>query len=225
MRRFITGKRPKKSAQTIAQLQKTINALTLKTRQLQAAGDKEQDLAKLNLRDGNKIGAAQALKRRQMYMNQLNATYAKVGNLRSIIATIQSTEDNVTMARVLRDADRVIQVSLTEASPEATEEIMAGLEESIESASFVEEALAGTSLTDIGLTPDQLETVDDQLAALEAEIQAEGAGPVRTAPEKVSETGEGVEELPSVELKEESDAALKSEAERLKREIQKSLQG
>ena len=223
--KFIRGRRPKKSAQTIAQLQKTINQFTLKSRQLKAQADKEQELAKLNLKNGNKAGATQALKRRQMYMAQLNASHNKVANLRRIISTIQSTEDNVIMTRVLREADTAIQSSLAEASPEATEEIMAGLEESIEAASMAEEVLSGTSLTDIGLSIDDQEMVDDQLAALQAEIDAEGVQVSPTPGEPISTSPEGLDELPSVEAKEEDESALKAETERLKEEIEKQLKG
>ncbi|MFX1535314.1 MAG: Snf7 family protein [Promethearchaeota archaeon] len=186
--RWIKGKRPTKSTETIANLRKTINNFTLKAQSLTRMADEEQDLARTLLRDRNRTGAAQALKRRKMYLNELNATHAKVANLRRIISTIRTTQDNKQLTKALAEADTVIQTSLREAGPEYTEELMTKLEDSIEQASYVDEALSSTEITEIGMDLDDLEDIESQLESLEKEIRQDLGEKTPTAPISGSET-------------------------------------
>lgn len=213
------GRRPTKSTETIANLRKTINNFTLKAQSLTRMADEEQDLARTLLKDGNRTGAAQALKRRKMYLNELNATHAKVANLRRIISTIRTTQDNKQLTKALAEADTVIQTSLREAGPEYTEELMTKLEDSIEQASYVDEALSSTEITEIGMDIDDLEDIENQLESLEREIRQDLGEKTPTAPI-------GSQAIPSSQASapKSSREKVRDEMAKVKKELQEELQ-
>lgn len=213
------GRRPTKSTETIANLRKTINNFTLKAQSLTRMADEEQDLARTLLKDGNRTGAAQALKRRKMYLNELNATHAKVANLRRIISTIRTTQDNKQLTKALAEADTVIQTSLREAGPEYTEELMTKLEDSIEQASYVDEALSSTEITEIGMDIDDLEDIENQLESLEREIRQDLGEKTPTAPI-------GSKAIPPSQASapKSSREKVRDEMAKVKKELQEELQ-
>ncbi len=175
LRKFVKGKKPSQSTETIAQLRKQVNTLQIKARQYDKMAQLERERAKQFLRTKNKAMAAQSLKNSQMYMKQSQMISQRIANLEKIIFTIQTTQDNVQLTKVLQQADKVIQANISEAAPEVVEETMMSLEESIEQAEAMNEILSDTSLTEIGMDSDDLESIDQQLAALEAEMEAESA--------------------------------------------------
>ncbi|MFX0091079.1 MAG: Snf7 family protein [Candidatus Hodarchaeota archaeon] len=223
--RWVKGRRPTKATETVANLRKTINNFTLKSQSLKRMADEEQDLAKTLLRDGNRSGAAQALKRRKMYLGELNATHSKVANLRRIISTIRTTQDNVTLTKALGEADKVIQTSLREASPEHTEELMTRLEDSIEQASYVDEALSSTEITEIGMDVDDLEDIENQLESLENEIRMELGTPEPTTqvPSGTPTRTPPVSSTPRETTASREDK-IREEMARVKKELQQELQ-
>ncbi len=220
----MTGKKPKESTQTVAELRQAIKQFSIRGKALKRMADEEDQLANQMLRDGNRRGAGQALKRRGGYMKQLNMTYGKVATLEKLIDTIRTTQDNVTMQKVLTQADREIQRSISVASPEKTEEIMLSLEESVEQAAFVDEALGSTTLTEIGMDVEELDSIESQLAAREAALATEASPQATSAPAVTTapSAGEAATEA-TAPAKTQNDKELQDEVEKMKKELEKEL--
>lgn len=220
----MTGKKPKESTQTVAELRQAIKQFSIRGKALQRMADEEDQLANQMLRDGNRRGAGQALKRRAGYMKQLNMTYGKIATLEKLIDTIRTTQDNVTMQQVLTQADREIQRSIRVASPEKTEEIMLSLEESVEQAAFVDEALGSTTLTEIGMEVEELDSIESQLAAREAALAAESSPQATSAPAATAapSTSQAATET-AAPAKTQDDKELQDEVEKMKKELEKEL--
>lgn len=216
----MTGKKPRESTQTVAELRQAIKQFNIRGNALKRMANEEDQLVNQMLVDSNRKGAGQALKRRQGYMKQLNMTYGKIATLEKLIDTIRTTQDNVTMQRVLTQADREIQTSLRIASPEQTEEIMVSLEESVEQAAYVDEALGSASLTEIGMDADELDSIDEQLAkreaALASETSTQVAAPAMTTPSEDVATS-------TPPAKAAKDEELQAEVEKMKKELEKDL--
>ncbi|MFX0113080.1 MAG: Snf7 family protein [Candidatus Hodarchaeota archaeon] len=219
----MTGKKPKESTQTIAELRQAIKQFNIRGNALKRMANEEDQLVDQMLRDGNRKGAAQALKRKQGYMKQLNMTYGKVATLEKLIDTIRTTQDNVTMQKVLTQADREIQRSLRIASPEQTEEIMLSLEESVEQAAFVDEALGSASLTEIGMDVEELDSIEDQLARREAALATETRPQVTTPTTTAIPAADVTATVGEKPRKTAKDEDLQAEVEKMKKELEKEL--
>ena len=170
---FLTGKKPKSSTETKAILKRTINQMEVKIKNYQRQADEQYELARTLLKSGNKLGAQQALKRREQYLTQVTNTHAKIANLQRTIDTLDISADNVTLTETLAEAQKAIETNIAAASPEKTEEVMMSLEDSIEMVSDMEEALTDTTITEIGMDVEADDRVAQQLAELEAEIAGE----------------------------------------------------
>ncbi|MFQ5976675.1 MAG: Snf7 family protein [Candidatus Heimdallarchaeota archaeon] len=217
----MTGKKPRESTQTVAELRQAIKQFNIRGNALKRMANEEDQLVNQMLSDGNRKGAGQALKRRQGYMKQLNMTYGKIATLEKLIDTIRTTQDNVTMQSVLTQADREIQRSLKIASPEQTEEIMVSLEESVEQAAFVDEALGSASLTEIGMDVDELDSIEEQLAKREAALASETSTQVAAPATTTTPSGDVATSTPPA--KEAKDEELQAEVEKMKKELEKDL--
>ncbi|WP_455141237.1 Snf7 family protein [Candidatus Hodarchaeum mangrovi] len=170
---FLTGKKPSSSTETKAKLKRTINQMEVKIKNYQRQADEQHDLARTLLRGGNKQGAQQALKRRELYLTQVTSSYNKISNLQRTIDTLDISADNVTLTQTLSDAQTSIDANIAAASPERTEEVMMALEDSIEMVSDMDEALTDTSITEIGMDVEAEDRISQQMAELEAEIASE----------------------------------------------------
>jgi len=223
IRGWVTGKKPKESTQTIAELRQAIKQFNIRSNALKRMANEEDQLANQMLRDKNRSGAAQCLRRRTGYMKQLNMTYGKVATLEKLIDTIRTTQDNVTMQQVLTQADREIQRSIKVASPERTEEIMMSLEESVEQAAYVDEALGSTALAEIGMDVDDFDSIEEQLAEREAALTATST-PQPSEPAMITtppaDTTITENSAPS---KSKADADLQAEVDKMKKELEKDL--
>ena len=144
--------------------------MDVKIKNYQRQADEQYELARTLLKSGNKMGAQQALKRREQYLTQVTNTHAKIANLQRTIDTLDISADNVTLTETLAKAQRAIETNIAAASPEKTEEVMMSLEDSIEMVSDMEEALTDTSITEIGMDVEADDRVAQQLAELEAEL-------------------------------------------------------
>ncbi len=191
-RGFLTGKKPSSSTETKAKLKRTINQMEVKIKNYNRQADEQYELARNLLKSGNKAGAQQALKRRELYLTQITNTHAKIANLQRTIDTLDVSADNVTLTETLGEAQVAIDRNIASASPEKTEEIMMALEDSIEQVSDMEEALTDTTITEIGMDVEVDDRISAQMAELEAELasgQLPATGttttefPIRTSPE------------------------------------------
>ena len=94
---FLTGKKPSSSTETKAKLKRTINQMEVKVKNYQRQGTEQYELARQLLKTGNKPGAQQALKRRELYLTQISSTHSKIANLQRTIDTVDISADNVTL--------------------------------------------------------------------------------------------------------------------------------
>jgi hypothetical protein len=167
---FLTGKKPSSSTETKAKLKRTINQMEVKIKNYQRQANEQYDLARTLLKSGNKQGAQQALKRRELYLTQVTNTHNKIANLQRTIDTLDISADNVTLTDTLAQAQVSIDANVEAASPEKTEEVMMALEDSIETVADMEEALTDTSITEIGMDVESDDRISMQMAELEAEL-------------------------------------------------------
>jgi hypothetical protein len=167
---FLTGKKPSSSTETKAKLKRTINQMEVKIKNYQRQANEQYELARTLLKSGNKQGAQQALKRRELYLTQVTNTHNKIANLQRTIDTLDVSADNVTLTDTLSQAQVAIDANVEAASPEKTEEVMMALEDSIETVADMEEALTDTSITEIGMDVEADDRISMQMAELEAEL-------------------------------------------------------
>jgi len=170
---FLSGKKPARSTETKAKLKRTINQMEVKIKNYQRQADEQYELARTLLKSGNKMGAQQALKRRELYLSQVTSVYNKIANLQRTIDTLDISADNVTLTETLAEAQVAIDTNISAASPEKTEEVMMALEDSIEMVADMDEALTDTSITEIGMDVEAEDRISQQMADLEAELASE----------------------------------------------------
>ena len=106
--------------------------MEVKIKNYQRQSNEQYDLARTLLKSGNKPGAQQALKRRELYLSSATSTHSKIANLQRTIDTLDISADNVTLTETLASAQTAIDANVEAASPERTEEVMMALEDSIE---------------------------------------------------------------------------------------------
>ncbi len=169
---FLTGSKPSSSTETKAKLKRTINQMEIKVKNYSRQSDEQYELARKLLKSGNKPGAQQALKRRELYLTQTTNTHSKIANLQRIIETLDISADNVTLTETLAQAQIAIDSNVEAASPERTEEVMMSLEDSIEMVSDMEDSLTDTSITEIGMDVEADDRISMQMAELEAELSS-----------------------------------------------------
>ncbi len=219
LRGFLTGKKPSSSTETKAKLKRTINQMEIKVKNYQRQSNEQYDLARQLLKSGNKAGAQQALKRRELYLTQSTNTHSKIANLQRIIDTLDVSADNVALTETLAQAQIAIDSNIEAASPERTEEVMMGLEDSIESVSDMEESLTDTSITEIGMDVEADDRIAMQMAELEAELSS---GTVST-----SEMEPSISTSPEASLStssaEEKRKAEKKKLDEMRKQIEEGL--
>lgn len=187
IRRFITGKRPKKSSETIALLRKRTNKLQIRARALKRMSQDERDNAKQFLKEGNKNAAQQSLLRRKRFQKDLTDIYKKAALVQNIITGISNAADNVEMVKELSQAQNVMSDLNRQANPEKTDEVMMNLETSMEESEYVSERLTDSSLIDSEMDLDvDMGELDNELSELMAEIAEEAGMPVPEKSSKVS---------------------------------------
>ncbi|UCG01575.1 MAG: Snf7 family protein [Candidatus Heimdallarchaeota archaeon] len=211
---FLTGKKPSGSTETKAKLKRTINQMEVKIRNYQRQADEQYELARTLMKSGNKMGAQQALKRRELYLTQVSNTHNKIANLQRTIDTLDVSADNVTLTETLASAQTAIEANIDAASPERTEEVMMSLEDSIEMVSGMEEALTDTSITEIGMDVEADDRIAQQMAELEAELTTSSL-PATETPTPVTP----VSEAPVTEKRE----ADKKKLDEMRRQIEEGL--
>ena len=189
-------------AEAIQKLKKQLNSLEVEGRNLLRKSDEEKTAAKSMLQAGNKIGAKQALTRSSLYMqryNQVQNMSLNLGTQVDTIATAQSTSETV---QALKVGSEVIEDALTQISPVDVERTMLEMEDQRERISFMTESLSDVSGLEVDLDGDMVDAIDDQLAALELEMESESHGVLPTAstttvstPESTVKTGEDTSDL------------------------------
>ena len=213
---FLTGKKPSSSTETKAKLKRTINQMDVKVKNYQRQSDEQYELARQLLKSGNKAGAQQALRRRELYLTQISSTHSKIANLQRTIDTLDISADNVALTETLEQAQVAIDGNIAAASPERTEEVMMALEDSIEMVSDMEESLTDTSITEIGMDVEVEDRVSMQMAELEAELSS---GTISTTEADVPTT----QTTPISTTSEGKKEAEKKKLDEMKRQIEEGL--
>ncbi len=214
---FLTGSKPSSSTETKAKLKRTINQMEVKVKNYQRQSDEQYELARQLLKSGNKPGAHQALKRRELYLTQITNTHSKIANLQRTIETLDISADNVTLTETLAQAQTAIDGNIEAASPEKTEEVMMALEDSIEMVSDMEESLTDTSITEIGMDVEADDRISMQMAELEAELST---GTVSTGDASVSTSPTSPISEPADGTKREAD---KKKLDEMRKQIEEGL--
>ena len=189
-------------AEAIQKLKKQLNSLEVEGRNLLRKSEEEKTAAKSMLKAGNKIGAKQALTRSSLYMqryNQVQNMSLNLGTQVDTIATAQSTTETV---QALKVGSEVIEDALTQISPVDVERTMLEMEDQRERISFMTESLSDVSGLEVDLDGDMVDAIDDQLAALELEMESDSHGDLPTAatttvstPTSTAKTGEDTSDL------------------------------
>ncbi|MFX0085699.1 MAG: Snf7 family protein [Candidatus Hodarchaeota archaeon] len=212
---FLTGKKPSSSTETKAKLKRTINQMEVKIKNYQRQANEQYELARTLLKSGNKQGAQQALKRRELYLTQVTNTHNKIANLQRTIDTLDVSADNVTLTETLAQAQIAIDSNVAAASPERTEEVMMALEDSIETVADMEEALTDTSITEIGMDVEADDRISMQMAELEAELASGSLPSTEAETTPISPITE-----PTTSSKRETD---KKKLDEMRRQIEEGL--
>ena len=178
IKKFITGKRPAKSTETIAALRKRTNKLQIRARALKRMSEEERDNAKQFLREGNKNAAQQSLLRRKKFQNDLSDIYKKAALLQNVMQGINNAQDTVEMVKELEQAQRVMETLNRQANPERTENVMLNLETNMEELDMVSERLTDSSLIESEADSEyDSKEIENDLNALMREIEQETGMP------------------------------------------------
>lgn len=228
---FFKGTKPSKSRETVAELRKQSSDIKIRARALKRLGDEERSMAKDFLRDGNKGAAEKALMRRKRYQADLASLMGKAAMINRVIEAIAKSEQNDKLLRVLQASKTLLDKNASSTKLEQAEEIMGGLEMSIENADYIDERLRENSLLDDDLDF-ELADVSDEMNVLMSEIEDETASKrkVSTTERKVTPRRKvldsSVGDLPEPEKSapgEVKEQELQAEIERIKKEMEEEL--
>lgn len=227
---FFKGSKPSKSRETVAELRKQSSDIKIRARALKRLGDEERSMAKDFLRDGNKAAAEKALIRRKRYQTDLGGLMSKAAMINRIIESIAKAEQNEKLLKVLSASKTLLDKTASQTRLEQAEEIMTGLEMSIENVNYIDERFAESSLLDDEMDV-ELADVSDEMNVLMSEIQDETAPKRKAATaekkpvrRKVLDASPG--DLPEPEKGAPDDVKeqeLQAEIERIKREMEEEL--
>ncbi|MHA2098781.1 MAG: Snf7 family protein [Candidatus Kariarchaeaceae archaeon] len=201
-------------AEAIQKLKKQLNSLEVEGRNLIRKSDEQKTVAKSMLRSGNKIGAKQALTRSSLYLQKYNQVQNMSLNISTQVDTISTAKSTAETVEALQVGSQVVEESLAEVSPMDVERTMAEMEDQRERIGFMSEALSDVSGLEVDLDGDMVDAIDDQLAALELEMESESHGDLPTA------SAVTVEPTESTESEDTSD--LEKDLKDLEKELDKS---
>ncbi|MCE7734572.1 MAG: SNF7 family protein [Candidatus Heimdallarchaeota archaeon] len=202
-------------AEAIQKLKKQLNSLEVDGRNLIRKSDEQKSVAKTMLRSGNKIGAKQALTRSSLYLQKYNQVQNMSLNISTQIDTISTATSTAETVEALQIGSQVVEESLAQVSPMDVERTMADMEDQRERIGFMSEALSDVSGLEIDLDGEMVDGIDDQLAALELEMESESHGDLPTAAATTVTTPESTD-------KEEDTSDLQKDLKDLEKELDKS---
>lgn len=204
-----------KETEAIAQLKKRLNSLEIEGRNALRKADEDKQVAKSLLRQNNKIGAKQALNRSALYMQKYNQIQNMSLNLSTQVDTISTAKSAAETVKALKIGGQVVEAALNEVTPQEVERTMVEMDDQRDRIAMMSEALADTTSLEMDLDGEFADSIDEQLAALELEVQSESHG---TLPEA------GTKTTPSRVEPEKEDEENTDLADELK-DLQKELEG
>jgi len=212
VKNWLFGKKRKEDADALATLKAQQNRLQAESRNLERQADEQKALAAKMLKSGNKAGARQALKRRAIFLKQLNTKHNTAMNLQAQIDSIQTASSTADTVQAMELGTKVVGEKIKTVSPERTERVMDTVMEQRDQIEMMTEALSDPSLSEGILDFEDDAAIDEQLAQLEAEMDL---GTTTSLPD--------VSGLPSTpvgtEEKEEDTSDLEAELENLKKKV------
>lgn len=229
---FFKGSKPSKSRETVAELRKQSSDIKIRARALKRLSDEERSMAKDFLKDGNKTAAEKALMRRKHYQADLGGLMSKAAMINRIIEAMAKAEQNEKLLKVLSASKTLLDKTASATKLEQAEEIMSGLEMSIENVNYIDERFAESSLLDDELDV-ELADVSDEMNVLMSEIQEETSssrrkeGLAEKKPTHRKVLNAPVSDLPEAEKGATDDVKekeLQAEIERIKREMEEELE-
>lgn len=228
---FFKGTKPSKSRETVAELRKQSSDIKIRARALKRLADEERSFAKDQLRDGNKAAAEKALMRRKHYQADLTGLMSKAAMVNRVIEAIAKAEQNEKLLKVLGASKTLLDKTASQTRLEQAEEIMGGLEMSIENVNYIDERFGESSLLDDELDV-ELADVNDEMNVLMDEIKEE-TGPRKSAttekkaPPRRKVLDVSPSDLPEAEkgsTEKVNEEDLQAEIDRIKREMSEELQ-
>lgn len=224
---FFKGTRPSKSRETVAELRKQASDIKIRARALKRLANDERTMAKEFLKDGNKGAAEKALVRRKRYQSDLGGLMSKAAMVNRVIEAIAKAEQNDKLLRTLQASKTLLDKTASTTRLEKAEEIMIGLETSIENVDYIDERFADSALLDDELDIEMAD-VADEMNVLMTEIENE------TSKKRASASKERTihprrrvldvdDELPEASKSDPQEEDLKAEIERIKREMEEEL--
>ncbi len=203
-----------KEAEAIAKLKKRLNELDIEGKNYLRKSEEEKNVAKKMLKSGNKIGAKQALTRANLFLQKYNQVQNMSLNLSTQIDTISTAKSTTETVKALKVGSTVVDETLKTVSPEDVERTMVEMEEQRDRISMMTEALADTTALELDLEGEFADSIDDQLAAMEMELQEEASG---SLPEP------SLKELKTTDKEKTKDDAsdIEDELKALKKELEK----
>ena len=228
---FFKGTRPSKSRETVAELRKQASDIKIRAKALKRLSDEERGMAKDFLKDGNKGAAEKALMRRKHYQADLASLMSKAALINQVIESIAKAESNAKLLKALNSAKVDLDKTASSTQLEHSEEIMSGLEESMENVDAIDERMRESIILDDELDSD-LADVSSEMNMLMSEIKEETSNKrpaavteKKTAPKRRILDSAG--DLPEAEKGSADDVnekELKAEIERIKKEMEEELQ-
>ncbi|WVR06449.1 hypothetical protein IAU60_003480 [Kwoniella sp. DSM 27419] len=156
---------PKITAQDRAVLDLKLQRDKMKQYQkrLQVVLDREEEIAKQALKEGNKKRALTALRQRKYQEQLLNKTDAQLVTLQELVSTIEFTQIQATVMHGLEMGADVLKQLHAEMSLDKVEKLMDRTREGVEYQREIDEALMSR------MSPEEEEAVQAELEALQRE--------------------------------------------------------
>jgi hypothetical protein len=209
---FGKDKKENVEAEAIQKLKKQLNSLEVEGRNQLRKSEEQKQAAKAMLRSGNKVGARQALTRGSLYMQKYNQTQNMSLNLSTQIDTISTAKSTAETVTALKTGGDVVEETLAKVSPIDVERTMAEMDDQRERIQIMSESLSDVTSLEMDLDGEFADSIDDQLAALELEMQADSHG-------DLPEAGVAETTTPVTEEKESETSDLEDELKSLKKEL------
>lgn len=214
-----SSRKSDKEAEAIAKLKKRLNSLEVEGRNLLRKADEQKQAARQMIASGNKVGAKQALTRSRLHMQKYNQIQNMSLNLSTQIDTIQTAKSTKDTVEALSVGSKVVNETLDEISPVDVERTMAEMDDQRDRISMMNDALADVTGIELDLDGEMADSIDEELAALEMEMQASSHG---TLPEPGAKVAPSEEKSEKKEEKESENSDLEDELKSLQKELEGS---
>lgn len=204
-----------KEAEAIQLLKKQLQTLEVDGRNLKRKSDEQRSLAQDMLRSGNKTGAKQALTRSKFYLQKYNQNQNTSLNLSTQIETIQTAKSTKETLQAMKVGSDIVEETLATVSPVDVERTMAEMEDQRDRIQMMTESLSDVTGMEMELDGEFIDSIDDELAAMELDLQSSSHGDLPVAGSASSETVSGE----TIEPEKEETTDLEDELKSLQKEL------